>query len=339
MKYNSIGEQLIAKAQELDPSYKPDKFNDMSEAIDVILNNSGGSGYKIKKLTITENGLYDSELEAYKPVYVSVPQVAQGGSLKAFLDGTKTTYHLFAQYKGASIDGLISYSDTANVISMNNMFSQCPNLTTIPLLDTSNVTTMFSMFEYCSSLTTIPPLNTSNVATMYNMFYNCTSLTSIPQLDTSNNTSMESMFYNCTNLISIPQLNTYKVINMQSTFKNCTNLTTIPQLDTSNVQYFSAVFSGCSNLTSIPQLNLSSANSLTQTFKGCTKLTSIGIYGFRYSIDITDTALEHDALVAFLNQAGTAHNSSQRITIGSAKLAFLSDEEKAIATNKGWTLA
>ena len=41
MKYNSIGEQLIAKAQELDPSYKPDKFNDMSEAINIILNNSG----------------------------------------------------------------------------------------------------------------------------------------------------------------------------------------------------------------------------------------------------------------------------------------------------------
>lgn len=43
MKYNSIGEQLIAKAQELDPNYKPDKFNDMSEALDVILNNTGGS--------------------------------------------------------------------------------------------------------------------------------------------------------------------------------------------------------------------------------------------------------------------------------------------------------
>ena len=44
MKYNSIGEQLIPKAQELDPNYKPDKFNDMSEAIDVILNNTGASG-------------------------------------------------------------------------------------------------------------------------------------------------------------------------------------------------------------------------------------------------------------------------------------------------------
>ena len=39
MKYNSIGEQLIAKAKELDPSYKPDKFNDMSEALDIILTN------------------------------------------------------------------------------------------------------------------------------------------------------------------------------------------------------------------------------------------------------------------------------------------------------------
>lgn len=43
MKYNSIGEQLIAKAKELDSNYKPDKFNDMSEALDIILNNSGES--------------------------------------------------------------------------------------------------------------------------------------------------------------------------------------------------------------------------------------------------------------------------------------------------------
>ena len=38
MKYNSIGQQLIAKAKELDPSYQSDKFNDMSEALEIILN-------------------------------------------------------------------------------------------------------------------------------------------------------------------------------------------------------------------------------------------------------------------------------------------------------------
>lgn len=266
MKYNSIGEQLIAKAKELDPSYKPDKFNDMSEAIDVILNNSGG-GYKIKKLTITKNGLYDGEFEAYKPVYVNVPQVAQGGSLKALLDGTKSTYYLFYQYKGTSVDGLIDYNSTANVTSMQQMFYLCTNLTTIPLLDTSNVTSMYGMFEACYNLVTIP------------------------QLDTSNVTTMDSMFH------------------------QCNNLTTIPELDVSKVRDFDGIF-----------------------YK-CTSLTSIGMYDFRYSINISDTALEHDAIVAFLNQAGITYDGYQKITMGSAKLALLSDEEKAIATNKGWTLA
>lgn len=52
MKYNSIGEQLITKAKELDPSYKPDKFNDMSEAIDILLNKSGGEGLNILTLNL-----------------------------------------------------------------------------------------------------------------------------------------------------------------------------------------------------------------------------------------------------------------------------------------------
>ena len=59
MKYNSIGEQLIIKAQELDPSYKPDKFNDMSEAIDVILKKSTN---KIT-LTLLEDGTYQLNIE------------------------------------------------------------------------------------------------------------------------------------------------------------------------------------------------------------------------------------------------------------------------------------
>lgn len=290
MKYNSIGEQLIAKAQELDPNYKPDKFNDMSEALDVILNNSGG-GYKIKPLKITENGVYDSKFEAYKPVYVSVPQVTQDGSLKALLDGTKSTYHLFYRYAGTSIDGLIDYNSTANVTNMNEMFYYCSNLTTIPQLDTSSATTMSGMFQNCTSLTTISQLNTS------------------------------------------------KVKDMASMFKQCSNLITVPELDTSNVINMVSMFSYCTNLTSIPQLNASKATNLAFIFDNCTSLTSIGMYDFTDSIDITDTALEHDAIVALLNQAGIPVYSNERIIMGSAKLALLSDEEKAIATNKGWTLA
>ena len=99
------------------------------------------------------------------------------------------------------------------------------------------------------------------------------------------------------------------------------------------------MFESCNNLISIPALDASKANNLEYMFNACNKVISIGVYGFRYSVDITYTALGHDAIVAFLNQAGTAYNSSKKITMGSDKLALLSDEEKAIATNKGWTLA
>ena len=100
-----------------------------------------------------------------------------------------------------------------------------------------------------------------------------------------------------------------------------------------------SMFAGCSSLTTIPQLDASKTTDTLYMFSNCSSLTSIGIYGFTHSIDISPTALGHDALVAFLNQAGTAYNSSQKITMGSAKLALLTDEEKAIATNKGWQLA
>ena len=117
----------------------------------------------------------------------------------------------------------------------SNMFSNCTNLTTIPLLDTSNVTNMYQMFSGCTNLTTIPLLNTSSVTDMRYMFTNCSNLTNIPQLDTSSVTNASEMFYGCSKLTTIPLLNTSNVTNMNSMFQNCTNLTTIPLLDTSNV--------------------------------------------------------------------------------------------------------
>ena len=132
---------------------------------------------------------------------------------------------------------------------------------------------------------------------------------------------------------------TTNVTNMGNMFSYCSNLASIPQLDTSNVTNMFRMFESCSNLVSIPALDASNVTNFEYMFNACGNLISIGVYGFRYSVDITYTALGHDALVAFLNQAGTAYDSSQKITMGSAKLALLSDEEKAIATNKGWQLA
>ena len=137
----------------------------------------------------------------------------------------------------------------------------------------------------------------------------------------------------------ITSSDTSNVTNMLGMFSSATNLKTIPELDTSHVTNMQYMFYRCSALTTIPALNASNVTNMSSIFGYNQKLTSIGLYGFTCTIDISSTALGHDALVAFLNQAGTAYDSSQKITMGANKLALLNDEEKAIATNKGWTLA
>ena len=96
-----------------------------------------------------------------------------GNTLKNLLDATKQTGYLFHGYMGTSVDDLIQYSDTENVIKMNHMFFSATNLTTIPLLDTGKVTNMSSMFSNCFRLTSVPQLNTSSVTTMDSTFASC----------------------------------------------------------------------------------------------------------------------------------------------------------------------
>ena len=181
--------------------------------------------------------------------------------------------------------------------------------------DTENVAYMNSMFSDCIALTTIPQLNTSNVTSMYSMFNDCTSLTTIPLLDTSKVTNMEYIFTQCIALTTIPQLNTSNVTNMASMFWKCSELTTVPALDASKVTNMSGMFSGCTNLKSI-------------------LMTNIGA-----NLDISaSTKFERSDLLVILNNLKTV-TSSKTLTMGATNLAKLTEAEKAIATNKGWTLA
>ena len=234
-------------------------------------------------------------------------------SMKPFFDaGGKCAYSTATSFENA-----IQFNDTSNVTKMSYMFSNCASLTSIPQLDTSKVTSMYRMFDNCSSLTSIPQLDTSKVTSMYYTFYSCASLTSIPQLDTSKVTDMEGLFYYCTSLTSIPQLDTNKVTDMRAMFGFCTSLTSIPQLDTSKVTDMYAMFDNCSSLTSIKMKNM------------------------KVSFDISaSTEFTREALLEIINNCFdlTTLNKTATLTMGSTNLARLTDEDKAIATAKGWTL-
>ena len=149
-----------------------------------------------------------------------------------------------------------------------------------------------------------------------NMFFYCSSLTSIPQLDTSNVTDMTKMFYHCPSLTTIPQLDTSKVRNMTSMFQGCTNLSSVPQLDTSNAIDVNRMFANCSSLTTLGGLTNLKVN---LSLSSCPNLT-------------------HDSLMNVINEVAVIPDYSQNLTLGATNLNKLTDEEKAIATNKGWVL-
>ena len=93
-------------------------------------------------------------------------------------------------------------ASTIGITSMNNMFRECYNLSSVQVFNTSNVNDVGEMFYYCGALTSAPLFDTSNVTSMYQMFHSCGSLTTVPLLDTSKVTNMDKMFYNCLNVES-----------------------------------------------------------------------------------------------------------------------------------------
>ena len=183
--------------------------------------------------------------------------------------------------------------------------------------------------------------DTSNVTDMSYMFSNCSSLTTIPLLDTSNVTNMESMFQSCYNLTSIPQLDTSNVTDMYNMLSYCTSLTSIPQLDTSNVTYMNSMFFNCASLTSIPQLDTSNVTNMNSMFSNCSRLEEIHMINMKVSFNISSsTKFTRESLLEIINNCYdlTTLNKTATLTMGSTNLAKLTEEDKAIATAKGWTL-
>lgn len=203
-----------------------------------------------------------------------------------------------------------------------------------------NNTCDFLFYNYSgNNVDYIANLDTSNVTSMYGMFASCTKLITIPELDTSNVTDLREMFLNCNKLTTIPALDTGKATTMYRMFKGCKSLTTIPVLDAGNVTNMNEMFSYCPALKTVPALDASNVTSINSIFGNCTSLKSILMTGIKLSFSISSsTQFEQSDLVTILNNLATV-TTTQTLTMGATNLAKLTDEDKTIATNKGWTLA
>ena len=131
------------------------------------------------------------------------------------------------------------------------------------------------------------------------------------------------------------------VTDMNKMFYFCGNLSTIPEIDSSKVTDMTSMFDFCKSLTTIPLIDTSSVTSMGSMLYRCYKLTDLGGFiGLKCDLDLYDSPLiTHESLLNVINKAADVTASPATLTLGSTNLAKLTDEEKAIATNKGWTLA
>ncbi len=149
------------------------------------------------------------------------------------------------------------------------------------------------------------------------------------------------MCYGCTALTSVGTLETGNVTNMMWAFYGCESLVGIAELDTSSITSASEMFHGCSSLVTIAApLDFSNVTSqLDTTFTACKNLQNISFVG-TISVDVWLNGcpkLSLESLLSLLNALADGV-TDKTCTLGTRNLAKLTDEQKAIATDKGWTL-
>ena len=338
------------------------KFNNILEIARYTANasgvvptfNNGFTGYNVNEIDNNNNTYTVSIMtDSLDNLPTSISFSDKTGLLTVDKLNTKNVtnmYNMFYScYNLTSLD--VSGFKTSKVTDMSNMFYNCRGLTSLNLsgFDTSSVTNMVNMFSNCNKLTSLnlSGLKTSNVTNMNSMFYGCSNLTSLDLtgFDTSKVTNMGSMFRTCTSLTSLDLsgLDASKVTDMGSMFYYCINLTSLDLSDfkASNVDTTYAMFQDCSKLTSLDLsgFDTSKATNMSSMFKGCSGLTLLdSMQNISLSLDLFATILDATSLLDVIDNLATV-STKQTLTLGSTLLAKLTEDQIAIAVNKGWTVS
>lgn len=223
--------------------------------------------------------------------------------------------------------------DDNKELDCTSTFYNCNNLTEVKGLEKTKITNAENMFYSCNNLVYIPNMDTSLVKSFSGAFKNCYAITYANNIDTSNSTDNNSIFESCSSLLEVHNIDTSNAKNLNYMFNYCNKLTTVEKLSVGSCESVYDMFFGCKDL-----VNLGGLENLGQSYK-----TTKSANYYMYTLDLsTCKNLTHDSLMNVINglyDIATAGVKPQKLQLGSTNLAKLTDEEKAIATNKGWSIS
>lgn len=209
----------------------------------------------------------------------------------------------------------------------------------------------FECFNYITSLR-IPKGFGALATNATNMFASCNRLESIefPDGFGSEITSASATFYSCKVLkeLTLPKGFGTNITSSGGTFgffQNCTSLTSLilPDGFGTKMTSLANMFRGCTSIYSISFPDGFGAKATAagaSIFYDCKNLTVITgdlSLGCNFTLS-TAPSLSKESILNVLNSIRPV-TTTKTLTLGETHLSKLTESEKAIATNKGWTLA
>lgn len=297
-----------------------------------------------KTVNITQNGQTtitpDEGKIGLDKVIINASNITEWGStLEEYIDGAHG-----------------EYIKTSLLVDYQNTYNSFKDLTTIPQFSSNGNHYKFipnlplpsntkNLFMYWYDIIEVPDfLNLNEITDVSNFFAACYSLRDFKYSGDFNATnSISGLFQQCTNLSGDKSINAPNATSANSAFYLCKNINSIT-LTTAPLTIYGQIFLNATKLQSVYNLNLGETSKAQYQPFYCSNLTNITFADSSIINNSTSfsacTKLTVDSILNILNiLKDLTGSTSATLTLGATNLAKLTDEQKAIATNKNWVLA
>lgn len=299
------------------------------------------------KITMNSN---NTLLRTLRMEYFSFYGLNVYGSNNLYLGANYSTGYIYSALKSVP-----ELKFANNVLQIGSMFQFCTELVSIDntAFNGKKMDEMRYTFRECVNLINCGHIDTfTSFPNLGQAFMNCHSLPYLPISKLPHNISTDSnsnqIYSGCTSITDIsdaysdPENDGFTKMNSTYIF-NSTNITELPESYIEGPdQCVSEWFRYCPIVTYRGTLNGTKEIKNNDAFTSCQQFRMTNI---KRSLDIRNNQSNRynlytrDELLWIFNNGLEPVTTPQTLTVGAAALALLSDSDKAIATDKGWTLA